>query len=87
MQFDQLRRRQFITLLRGATAWPLAANAQQRERIRRAGVLPNAVADDAEYQALVGAFQGLALSGWTIGHNVQIDTRWATALHHVEPRS
>jgi putative ABC transport system substrate-binding protein len=75
------RRREFITLLGGATAaWPHAARAQQGERMRRIGVLLNAAADDAEYQAWVGAFlQGLALSGWTIGRNVRIDTRWATA--------
>jgi ABC-type uncharacterized transport system substrate-binding protein len=76
-----MKRRKFITLLGGVAAtWPLAARAQQRERVRRIGVLLNAAADDAEYQAWVGAFlQGLALSGWTIGRNVRIDTRWATA--------
>ena len=75
------RRREVMTLLGGAAfAWPHAARAQQRERVRRIGVLLNAAADDAEYQAWVGAFlQGLALSGWTIGRNVRIDTRWATA--------
>ena len=61
-------------------AWPLAARAQQRERMRRIGVLLPAAADDPEFQARVGAFlQGLALLGWTIGRNVRIDTRWATA--------
>src|SRR5436190_8513344 len=75
-----MRRREFITLLGGAAAWPLAALAQQRERMRRIGILLNAAADDAEYQARVGAFhQGLALLGWTIGRNVRIDTRWAGA--------
>jgi putative ABC transport system substrate-binding protein len=75
-----IRRRDFITLLGGAAAsWPLAAQGQQGERMRRIGVLLPAVADDAQYQAWVGAFlQGLALSGWTIGRNVRIDTRWAT---------
>ena len=74
-----LRRREFITLLGGvAAAWPLAARAQQAERVRRIGVLLPAAADDAEFQARVGAFlQGLAQLGWTIGRNVQIDTRWA----------
>src|SRR3974390_51476 len=76
-----MRRREFITVIGGATAaWPLAARAQQPERVRRIGVLLPAAADDAEYQARVGAFlQGLALLGWTIGRNVRIDTRWATA--------
>jgi putative ABC transport system substrate-binding protein len=75
-----MRRREFITLVGGAAvAWPLVARAQQGERMRRIGVLLPAAADDAEYQARVGAFlQGLALLGWTIGRNVRIDTRWAT---------
>jgi len=75
-----MKRRAFITLLGGATAaWPLAALAQQRERMRRIVVLLPATADDAEYQAWVGAFlQELAKSGWSIGHNVRIDIRWAT---------
>ena len=60
--------------------WPLAARAQQGERVRRVGVLLPAAADDAEFQARLAAFyQGLALLGWTIGRNVRIDTRWATA--------
>ena len=63
-----------------AAAWPLAARAQQPERMRRIGVLLPAAADDAEFQARVGAFlQALALLGWTIGRNVRIDTRWAGA--------
>ncbi len=78
MQFDQLKRREFITLLGGAAAWPLAARAQG-ERMRRVGVLVPGVADDPEWQARVGAFQqALALLGWTIGRNVRIDTRWGT---------
>jgi putative ABC transport system substrate-binding protein len=75
-----MRRRPFIALLGGAAIWPLAARAQQRERMRRIGVLLPATANDAQYQARVGAFlQALALLGWTIGRNVQVDTRWATA--------
>ena len=75
-----LGRREFMTLLGGAAAaWPLAARAQQTERMRRIGVLLPAAADNADFQVWVGAFQqGLALLGWTIGRNVRIDTRWAT---------
>jgi putative tryptophan/tyrosine transport system substrate-binding protein len=71
-----MRRREFITLLGGSVTWPLAARAQQPERVRRIGVLLPAAADDPEYQARVGALL-LALLGWTIGRNVRIDTRWA----------
>jgi len=76
-----MRRRDFITLLGGAAAsWPLAVRAQQHERVRRIGVLLPATSDDAEYQAWFGAFlQTLGQSGWTIGRNLQVDTRWATA--------
>src|SRR6266498_1284664 len=79
MQFDQLKRREFITLLGGATmAWPLVARAQQPERTRRIAILLNAAADDPKFQPWVGAFlQTLARLGWTIGRNLRIDTRWA----------
>ena len=74
-----MRRREFITLLGSAAAWPLAARAQQGERMRRIGMLLPASADDLRFQTLVGAFlQGLALLGWSIGRNVRIDPRWAT---------
>src|SRR5215471_18076647 len=71
-------RREFITLLGGAAAaWPLAARAQQRERMRRIAVLMNFAAEDAEGQARLAAFlQGLQQAGWAVGHNVRIDTRW-----------
>jgi len=76
---DRMRRREFITLLGGAAAWPLAAGAQQGERLRRIGVLNPSAADDAVFQARIGAFQQeLALLGWNIGRNVRIDIRWAT---------
>jgi putative tryptophan/tyrosine transport system substrate-binding protein len=73
-----MKRRNFITLLgAAAAAWPLAARAQQSERVRRIGVLMNVAADDPEAPARVGAFsQGLAELGWTIGRNVRIDYRW-----------
>jgi putative tryptophan/tyrosine transport system substrate-binding protein len=81
-----MRRREFIAALGSAAAWPLAAHAQQGERVRRIGVLLPAAADDPEYQARVAAFhQGLALLGWTIGRNVRIDTRWA-GVHAAEIR-
>ncbi|MGE0775318.1 MAG: ABC transporter substrate-binding protein [Sphingomonadaceae bacterium] len=77
----RLPRRQFISLLGGAAAaWPVEARGQQAERMRRVGVLLPAAADDAEFQTRVAAFhQGLQQSGWTIGRNVRIDTRWATS--------
>jgi putative ABC transport system substrate-binding protein len=72
-----MKRREFITLLGGAAAWPLAARAQQRERMRRIGVLMNLASDDAEGQARLAAFhQGLQQLGWTVGGNVQIDYRF-----------
>jgi putative ABC transport system substrate-binding protein len=74
-----VNRRDFITMLSGTAAWPLAARAQQGERMRRIGVLVAATPDDPEYQTRMGAFQqGLALLGWIEGRNVRIDTRWAT---------
>jgi putative ABC transport system substrate-binding protein len=75
-----MKRRDFITLIgSAAVAWPLAARAQQGERMRRIGVLLPAAADDPQFQTWVGAFlQGLGHAGWTIGRNVRIDTRWAT---------
>jgi ABC-type uncharacterized transport system substrate-binding protein len=73
-----MKRREFITLLGGAAAWPLVARAQQQgERMRRVGVLMNLTADDPETSARVTAFaQGLQQLGWTAGHNVRIDYRW-----------
>jgi putative ABC transport system substrate-binding protein len=77
MQFQQLKRREFITLVGGATAWPLAARAQQPERMRRVGVLMNGAAADPQAQARIAAFQEvLQQSGWNDGRNVRIDIRW-----------
>jgi putative ABC transport system substrate-binding protein len=74
-----MMRREFVTLLGGAVAaWPLAAFAQQRERMRRIGVLMHLAADDPEGQSRVAAFlQGLQEAGWAVGRNVNIDVRWA----------
>jgi putative tryptophan/tyrosine transport system substrate-binding protein len=73
-----MRRRDFIKGIVGsATAWPLAARAQQGERIRRIGVLMDIAADDPEGPTIVGAFsQGLGESGWIIGRDARIDYRW-----------
>ena len=65
---SDMRRREFITLLGGAAAWPLVARAQQPDRMRRIGVLLPATA----------VFQSLALSGWTVARNIRSETRWAT---------
>src|SRR5262245_16762983 len=72
-----MRRRDLITLLGGAAAWPFAVRAQQGEPVRRVGVLVN-LADDPIGQARVAAFvQGLQAAGWVEGRNVRIDIRWA----------
>ena len=73
-----MKRRTFIMLLGGAAiAWPLAARAQQGERMRRIAVLMNLPADDPDGQARNAALlQGLQQFGWTVGSNVRIDIRW-----------
>ena len=73
-----MRRREFITLVSGAAvAWPLAARAQQGERMRRMGVLTGVGEGDLDTQARHAALlQGLAQLGWADGHNLQIDFRW-----------
>jgi putative tryptophan/tyrosine transport system substrate-binding protein len=78
MPTPRLRRRDFIALLGSAAAWPLAAHAQQPERVRRIGMLMNLAADDPESLVRNAAFvQGLQQLGWTEGRNLQIDYRWA----------
>jgi putative tryptophan/tyrosine transport system substrate-binding protein len=78
MQFDRLRR-EFITLLGGAAAWPMAARAQQKERVRRIGILMPFPKSEGAYQARVRVFrQELARLGWSEGGNVQFDERWST---------
>src|SRR5262245_44773976 len=74
-----MNRRKFIAGLGGAAAWPSLAGAQQNERVRRVGVLMHTHAGEPEAQARLAAFlQGLQESGWSVGRNVQVDTRWST---------
>jgi putative ABC transport system substrate-binding protein len=73
-----MKRREFIALIGGAAAWPLAAGAQQGRRMRRVGALMPYAANDPHAQARNAAFlQGLQQLGWTVGTNVQIDYRWS----------
>ena len=75
-----MRRREFITLLGSAAAWPVAARSQQTERVRRIGVLMEYAESDSDAQARVAAFRdGLQKIGWAEGRNIKIDTRWAAA--------
>jgi putative ABC transport system substrate-binding protein len=75
-----IRRREFITLLGGAAAWPLAARAQQRERVRRIGVLYTTSEGDPTGQLRLATFRGeLRKMGWIEGRNVRIDIRWGAA--------
>jgi len=75
-----MRRREFFTLLGGAAAWPLAARAQQPERMRRIGVLMGYPENDLEGPAFFAAFrEGLEKLGWVEDRNTRFDARWATA--------
>jgi ABC-type uncharacterized transport system substrate-binding protein len=72
-----MRRREFMALLGGAAAWPLAAHAEQRERMRRVGVLMNLASDDSQAAPRIAAFaQALGELGWVVGRNVQLEYRW-----------
>src|SRR6516165_2273340 len=72
-----MRRREFITLIGGAAAWPLAARAQQGERMRRLGVLMGWPESDSEARSEFAAFvQELQKLGWADGRNLRIDSRW-----------
>ena len=74
-----MRRRDFITVLGGVAAWPLAARAQPSDRMRRIGVLMGLSESDSEAQTRIAAFrEGLQKLGWTEGRNTRIDIRWAT---------
>ena len=81
MPLGKVDRRAFIVRLSGAiTAWPLSARGQQREHVRRIGVLMHLAADDPEGQRRLVAFvQGLQEAGWGVGRNITIDVRWAAA--------
>jgi len=73
-----MRRREFITLLGGAAAWPIAANAQPADQMRRVGVLSNIAESDLEAQSMVTALHDeLRKLGWINGRNLQVDHRWA----------
>jgi hypothetical protein len=72
MPIDDLKRRQFVTLLGGAAAWPFAARAQQGERMRRIGVLINVTSITPASQIQIAAFQqGLQEAGWSVGRNAE----------------
>ena len=71
-----MKRREFITLIGGAAAWPMSTGAQQGERMRRIGFLMNLAADDPVSQARNAAFlRALQELGWTAGRNLQIEYR------------
>jgi putative tryptophan/tyrosine transport system substrate-binding protein len=75
-----MQRREFIAGLGSTVAWPVVAAAQQRQQMRRIGVFMAAAADDADTQfRIAGLLQGLQELGWTVGLNLRIDWRWATA--------
>jgi hypothetical protein len=76
---SHIERRKFLATLGGAAAWPVAARAQQAERMRRIGVLMNTTPDEPDSQARITALaQGLQGAGWAIGRNLRIDTRWSS---------
>ena len=77
MQLDQLKRRAFITLLGGAAAWPLAARAQQAERMRQIGFLRTAPPPERELEAFL---RGLADQGWVQGRNFVLVPQWGTEM-------
>src|SRR5262249_57010282 len=75
------QRREVITLLGGAAAWPLGARAQQPDRVRRIGVLMAHAENDPEGQIFVAVFrETLQKLGWAEGRNVRIDVRWAAEI-------
>ncbi len=82
-----MRRRDFITLVGGATAWPFTAHAQRSERIRRVGWFTSLAADDPVPQSYIAALlQGLQELGWSVGRNLRIDYRWGAASTELKRR-
>ena len=78
MHFDQWKRREFITLIGGAAAWPVMARAQQLEQMRRVGVLMGLIESDLEAQSLISTtWKRLGELGWSEGRNIRIESRWA----------
>jgi putative ABC transport system substrate-binding protein len=83
-----MNRRDIIALLGGAAVWPVAARAQQTERMRRIGVLENLAANDPQSPVRVAAFaQGLQELGWTVDRSVRIDYRWGGAADDARVRT
>src|SRR5262249_1080242 len=72
----EMKRREFVTLIGGAAAWPLAARAQQNERIKRIGVLQPFTKNSPESARVAAFVQELERLGWTDGYNLQIEYRW-----------
>ena len=78
MPFDQLKRREFITLLGGVATWPLGVRAQEGGQMCRVGVLSNVEESDPEAQSMIAALhQTLRELGWVDGRNIRFDHRWA----------
>jgi ABC-type uncharacterized transport system substrate-binding protein len=88
MQFGQLKRRAFITLVGGAAVWPLGAHAQEGDRVRRVGVFIDLAENDQEGQRRVIAFrEGMKALGWVEGRNINYDYRWTAGNPTVMERS
>jgi putative ABC transport system substrate-binding protein len=79
MDFDQLKRRDFLPLLGGAAAWPLTVRAQQPYQIRRMGVLMGNAENDETQSWIAALREELGKLGWTEGRNIQVDIRWAAS--------
>ena len=81
-----MKRREFITLLGGAAAWPLAARAQQPAHVKRVGILMGALENNPEVQARLAAFrEGFEKLGWAEGRNIHIEYRFALGDPQIQP--